>query len=391
MKIGMKIGIPRTGNDLGGVTTHVETLTRSLGYTVDFEYWFPKPTPAFTKLLFLVGSGFSNSKARIKHLNYRTSIVARWLEANCKEFDLIHTHDVIAGLAVKRLSFHKPHIHTIHGPLSREVEMDTGLREYSRYVRQIESIVYKGADHLIAVDTGQKDIAIQDFGVDPAKISVIANAVDVDDVVSTARGNFDHPILAKLKHRRQLGKRVIVLPRRLVQKNGPLVAVESLLFLPASWELWVLGDGPLRNEILTLSSKYHLDERVHLLGPQPRGVVLAAMDMADIVTIPSVPSHGVVEATSLAALEAMALGKVVVASRIGGLSEIISHGVTGVLFNAGEPNKLAESVLNIIDDPIGMSTIAMNARRYVEHEWGVDKWSQKVLAIYLQVMGAMNG
>lgn len=386
----MKIGLPRVGNDMGGVTTHVETLVKSLQHAVDFCYWFPEPTSAFWKSLLLVGSGFSTSKARIKHLNYRSSLIAHWLETNYREFDVIHTHDVISGFAVHRLALRKPHIHTIHGPLSREIEMDLGSKEYSKYVRKIECAVYRSADHLIAVDTGQKEIAIEDFDIDPAKISVITNAVDFADVIATAKAHLEHPTLAQLRASIQQDRKIILLPRRLVRKNGPLVAVESLTYLPGDWELWILGDGPLRNEVLSLSSNLGLNSRVHLLGAQPRSIVLAAMSMADIVTIPSVPSYGVVEATSLAALEAMALEKVVVASKVGGLSEIIDHGVTGVLFNAGEPYELAQSILDIYANTSKMVLIALSARHYVEHEWGIDKWSRQMLMKYRQLMGRID-
>ncbi|RAR25943.1 glycosyltransferase family 1 protein, partial [Pseudomonas sp. MDMC224] len=137
------------------------------------------------------------------------------------------------------------------------------------------------------------------------------------------------------------GKRIIFIPRRLVEKNGVHYAIRSLLLLPESYVFWISGDGPFAEPIRDFSVKNGIQQRVRMLGAQPNEIVLALMHQANIVLVPSIPVHGVVEATSIAALEAMALGKPLVATRIGGLAEMIQDRITGLLY---EPGSLGELV-----------------------------------------------
>jgi glycosyltransferase involved in cell wall biosynthesis len=382
------VAIPRYGADVGGVTSHIETLIRELrarGYGVGG--WFARKPHLISKALLFTGAGFDASRARQANIRRKQRSIRRWLE----RLDIpggyrriIHTHDAFAAqVALQYGQF--PLLHTVHGPSSREVLMDFGDHQTSQFIRQIEAEAYRGAGRLIAVDEGQASILEQDFGISRDRITVIPNAVDSAEVERQAEAQRNHPLVQKLAEERSAGKRVVLIPRRLVEKNGVHQAVKALSLLPERVVFWIAGAGPMAETIRSYVGKTGLQRRVRLLGEQRHAQVLGLMFGADAVLVPSVPVHGVVEATSIAALEAMALGKPVVASRIGGLAEMIQDGSTGLLYEADDLEALAKALL-ILEDKDRAAHIGQNAQRYVQEQWSVAKWGDAVLQEYAKLI-----
>lgn len=87
--------------------------------------------------------------------------------------------------------------------------------------------------------------------------------------------------------------------------------------------------------------------------------------VSDVVLIPSVASEAVIEATSISALEAMACGVPVIASNIGGLAELISNGLTGVLVPQANPLAIAQAITTVMNDSHLRSDIGRRARQHV--------------------------
>jgi len=92
-----------------------------------------------------------------------------------------------------------------------------------------------------------------------------------------------------------------------------------------------------------------------------------------------------VEATSIAAIEAMALGKPVVASDIGGLKELISNDENGMLINPGEPKGIAQSIVSLIRHPDFRISLGEQAKRTVEARFSVNNWFDRHLSLYEQL------
>jgi glycosyltransferase involved in cell wall biosynthesis len=380
--------IPRDSSPDGGVSSHIETLIRALPKDFEVRYFFPPQTKFYYRGAFWAASGFRKSQARIMHLNYRVRLIREQIIHHLKPNSIIHTHDVIAGWAAltlrQRIKSELSVVHTVHGPLAKEIRMDLGDEKLASFAGSVEKKVFDLADALIAVDQGQKDIVVNEFNIPKNRVKVIRNAVDAHEVKEVAKrvlsGSSGHQMLEK---RRQC-KRLLVLPRRLVEKNGPLVALRALNLLPEDVHLWVVGDGPLREGFEAEINTLGLSSRVWLLGNQPRSQTIAAISLADIVLVPSVPSHGVIEATSVAALEGMALAKVVVASNIGGLAELIQGSINGILFEAGDHRALAEVIQSI--DINTAHQIGKAAQALVEGEWSVDRWVNRIVDVYKSVL-----
>ncbi|MBX3110772.1 MAG: glycosyltransferase family 4 protein [Fimbriimonadaceae bacterium] len=124
---------------------------------------------------------------------------------------------------------------------------------------------------------------------------------------------------------------------RLVEEKGVLVAAEALRSVPGA-RLHVFGDGPLRPE---LQSMGHISVHGKVDG------VADAMAAVDAVVLPSLWA----EAFSVALLEAMSLGKPIVASAVGGVPEAVADGTEAVLVQPGQATALAGAIRWMVDDP----------------------------------------
>lgn len=291
--------------------------------------------------------------------------------------DIIHAHDIyiMSALSVSELES-VPRVLTVHGPALREAVMSGVASEGSRMaslIADLEQKAFSVADHIIAVDTLQRDLVLaQD--VPSSKLTVLHNAVDLTEF-DGCRGMASRPY--------------ILVPRRLVPKNGVHVAIEAFAAVHRKVpevSLWIAGDGPLMGELRALADNLGVLHRTRFLGNVARCDMLTLVAGAQLILIPSVPCDGVVEATSIAALEGMAAGKPVIASNIGGLTELIKDGVDGKLVTAGDSERFAIEILSVLRNPASASVMGCRAREKVMREFSVETWVQRIVEIYEHVL-----
>jgi glycosyltransferase involved in cell wall biosynthesis len=297
--------------------------------------------------------------------------------------DIIHAHDVLSMLAVTKESQKK--VLTLHGYLAREnvefIKNEKGRDEVYPFLLEIEKKGMKNVDHIITVDQRLKDYVLSEFGYSPAKVTVLYNAVDTDTFRPVSKEEQD-----VLKEKAGFSREdfVVLVPRRLVEKNGVIYAARAMKQLAGeNIKLVIAGDGPERQKILAEAAA---DPRIKLVGAVPHDEVASYYMLADSVLIPSATTHGIQEATSLAMLEGMSCGKVVICSAIGGMREIIQHMKNGVLVKEKETEEIAKTISVLIDDPLLMSEIPRNAREYVRQNHSYLAHAQKVFAIYRSVL-----
>ncbi|MCD6358090.1 MAG: glycosyltransferase family 4 protein [Thermoproteales archaeon] len=134
---------------------------------------------------------------------------------------------------------------------------------------------------------------------------------------------------------------------RLVYRKGLTVLLKALSLLKdLDLTLVVVGEGPLRPSAEALARRLAIEDRVMFLGSINEWELPGVYRSADVVAVPSL--YG--EAFGIVALEAMATGRPVVASRVGGLSELVIGGETGVLVPPGDPEALAEALRTLYED-----------------------------------------
>jgi glycosyltransferase involved in cell wall biosynthesis len=281
------------------------------------------------------------------------------------EIALVHVQEPFTYAAARSVAGGRPIALTVHGPASREIASAYGLEPDHPtvlWLRGIENRAYREADAVVSVDLPHADY-VRSFGR-KERLRVIPNFVDTRRFhpgVTAAR-------LPSAVQHAVADRAVILCPRRLVPKNGVEIALRAMAAdarLSDCAALVVAGDGPKKAELESLCRELGLEPTVHWLGDVPSGRMAELCRRADVVVVPSVPSLGVVEATSIAALEAQACARPVVASAIGGLPEIIEHERTGVLVPASDPEALAKALLSLVSDPERASRIGMAAAEQV--------------------------
>ena len=171
---------------------------------------------------------------------------------------------------------------------------------------------------------------------------------------------------------------LLVVPRRLFPKNGVRYLVRAMPEIAAEIpgiEAVLVGDGPEREPLERLAAKLGVSERVRFLGAVPNARMPGILSSAAAAVIPSL-----MEATSVAALEAMACELPVAASRVGGLPEIVDEAV-GTLFEPGDPADLAKRLVALLRRTT-LRECGRRARERVATRWSNDLLVDRHLEVY---------
>jgi glycosyltransferase involved in cell wall biosynthesis len=203
----------------------------------------------------------------------------------------------------------------------------------------------------------------KNLGIEEKRVAVIPNGVD------TARFAPYPDVIAV---RRELGIGPIdpvvgIVAALRPEKNHSLfleMAKRVVDELPTARFL-LIGDGPCREAIEQLAVELGIADRVHMLGSRddvPR--LLAAMDVFALT------SH--IEANPVSILEAMSVGRPVVATNVGSIHEAVAEGQTGYLVTPGDANQFAERVLQLLREPLVSGSMGAAAREAVVSRWSIE-------------------
>jgi len=166
----------------------------------------------------------------------------------------------------------------------------------------------------------------------------------------------------------------------LIKDKGVDVAVKALAELPEDVVLWIVGDGPERGNLEALAQDLNLGRRVRCFGSLQ--TIVPLIQAADCFLCPSVWKEGAGSAN----LEAMACGLPDIASRIGGIPELVEDGRNGFLFTPGDHRELAERIHRLREDPELRHRMGQEARSLI-----VERYStHSLLSEHLGVYGALR-
>jgi glycosyltransferase involved in cell wall biosynthesis len=230
--------------------------------------------------------------------------------------------------------------------------------------------------HQAPILAGCSDAVLEPFrrdGLAPDRLRVINNGVNPQRLAAgNARG---------LRGSLGISRDAIVLlaAGALVPLKGfdtLLRAVHAVRGRGINAQLLIAGEGPGRDALSRLSQALGITSAVHLLGQQPHlGAILR--DAADIALIGSI-----VESFGLVAAEAGAMGRPTVASRVGGIPEVIADGVTGLLVPAGDHGGFADAIASLAADPVRRTTMGNAARRRVLERFTTARAARDVESLY---------
>lgn len=149
--------------------------------------------------------------------------------------------------------------------------------------------------------------------------------------------------------------------------------------------LFIVGDGPMRERIKARVRELRLEECVLLTGH--REDIASTIAAFDIAVMASYASEGIPQF----ALQAMASGKPVVATRVGGIPEIVRHGETGLLVDPRSPQSMAEAIVSLLRDPEGRTRIGAGAREWVAVNHSFDGMLDRLEECYRRLLPERTG
>ena len=367
---------------IGGISTHVYHLSRALvekGTSVRvITCDFPN-APAEEIIdgvpVSRVDSGRvpeSNFLLWIYHLN--SQMISKTTELfETERFDLIHAHDWVVGRAAVELKnrLGLPLISTIHATeIGRGGSLDG---EYRRKVRDIERLLVEQSDGIICCSNYMLDHIQYVLGAVKTKIRVIPNGVE-----ASRFNNGRQPQLIPTGVSED--RKTILYVGRIVREKGIftlLDAFEKLRKQGKDVSLVLVGEGPLKEDLAKEVLRRKLNDRVKLAGFVDEKKLVSLYNSSDAFVL---PSH--YEPFGMVALEAMASRVPVVVSDVGGLSEIVEDGITGVKVPAANPSTLAEGILRVLEDRELSEQLKENAYRAVQERYRWDMIAEKTIEAY---------
>ena len=290
--------------------------------------------------------------------------------------DVVHTHkykDSFIGTLVAR-SLGIPYV----------VRIVHGLPEPFMGLRNAKMVAYTAADRLmtgwlvdrvVAVSSDIERVLIGLYGSN--RVSCIHNGIDLAAVrVTTSR--------EALRRKWQIPEDAVVIGTvgRLVPVKGHAILLDATRILQASIgnvALVLVGDGPLRKDLEANAKRLGLEKSVIFAGQQDQSYDF--MNMMDVFVLPSL--H---EGIPMVVLEALALQRPVVATRVGGIPEVIEHGQTGFLAEPSDASSLARLLQRLVEDlPMAVS-IGKAGRTRVEEKFTARTMAGKTAELYEQVL-----
>ena len=310
----------------------------------------------------------------IMQLNF--NMIAKATEIINKEggFDVIHAHDWLVTYAAKSLkqSFNLPMVATIH---ATEAGRNSGIHDDTqRYINDTEWLLTYEATEVIVNSNYMKGHVQGLFGLPFDKISVIPNGINLNNFTGIER-DYDFRRRFAMDN-----EKIILYVGRLVYEKGVqhlISAMPKILDHYHDSKLVIAGKGGMLDELKAQVDSMGLSNKVYFTGYLNQKEVQKMYRCADVAVFPST-----YEPFGIVALEAMLAGIPTVVSDIGGLNEIVEHGVTGMKSYAGNPNSIADSILALLYDHQLCNNVAKNAKAEVKRQYNWNKIAQDTHFVY---------
>jgi glycosyltransferase involved in cell wall biosynthesis len=293
-------------------------------------------------------------------------------------YHIVHTHNSKAGflgrLAAK-LAGVPVIVHTIHGfafhdeePLWRQM-----------LFRNLERLGSHWSDRMIFISQPLIDWALKDHIVGEEKITKIYSGIQLDKF---------HPVKSEEKDRirrkwaLKKEEAVVGIVSKLWEGKGHTVLIEAFKLLKEKIKdakLVIVGEGYLYDELFRLVGNNGLRESVLFTGFQ--------MDVSEIIAtfdVAVLPSF--FEGMGRVILEAMAMEKPVVASRVGGIPDLIDQGINGLLVRPGDARELADALEKVLSDNGLARKLGKEGRKRIKDQFSADVMVQSIEKLYRELL-----
>lgn len=277
-----------------------------------------------------------------------------------QDADVLHAQTFASALPgmIARRRYGKPLVLTLHTSHFLKLAQKPAWQPILRRI-------IKSADWLLAASAEIRDVAV---GLYPhPRAEAVTNGADTEMFKRGAPALPPPPP----------GRTRVIVPRRLFHKNGVEYFVRALPLVRAELDVEAvfIGDGPEREKLEQLARELGMLEFCLFMGARPNAEMPGLLSSASVAVFPSL-----MEATSVAALEAMSCGLPVAASNVGGLPEIVDDTV-GTLFEPANPQDLATKLVALLKCP-DLEDLRGRARARVVNSWSNERLAKRHIEIY---------
>ncbi len=322
------------------------------------------------------------------YLNEFFMNTTRWIEQNKKEYSLVHSHYWYSGSVALKLKdyFEIPMVHNCHslGRVKYEI-LKEDKPSFADMRLLEEELILKRSNAIIASTPQEVKNILDLYNVTGENIELIRAGVNE---------RLFKPI-EKTMAIKEIGldfKNVILFVGRITKAKGLRILIKALARVKREFnkelKLFIIGgdvSNTMHSEIESSEKKYikklvnktNLSDDVIFLGPVEREKLPYYYSVADICVVPSL-----YESFGLVAVEAMACGTPVIASKVGGLVHTIKNGYSGLHFVPGRSDLLAKRILGIITDSERLKEMGVNARIRAAREFGLERTVRQMKELY---------
>lgn len=289
--------------------------------------------------------------------------------------DVIHAHDWLsfpAGIAAKKVS-KKPLIAHIHA-----TEHDrTGGRGVNQDVFEIEEEGMRKADMIIAVSNFTKKIIVDKYNIDPSKIEVVHNGINMSEYEKTGK-KFD---VLKLK---EYGIKIVLFAGRLTLQKGPdyflKTAKEVIKHVPNSMFV-IAGTGDMEHQVIRQAAHLGISDKVSFVGYLRGDELNSIYKSSDVLVMPSVS-----EPFGITALEALANKTPVLISKQSGVAEVVTHALKADFWDVDE---MVNKITVLLTNKSLQECLAENGNKEVKKlSW--KRAAQKCINLYKKLLKKPN-
>ncbi len=309
---------------------------------------------------------------------------SRYLRSNSSKIDAVHFHLTSIGLIISILNrkLRSKMFYTCHQGAWELVEGKLSLSE--RLHLFLDPYLMRRVSKVIALNETAKQKFVSRGKVKAENVVVMHNGVDI---------NFFRPDIEVGETSKKYGlegKHVVLFVGRLARIKGIehlLKAADTVvnkldcrnaLFMLVGPPSFDATEKPMTmDEILNYIEQHQLEKNIILTGSLPLEEVRVMYAACDIFALPSLA-----EGDPLVTLEAMASGKPVIGTRVGGIPNQIRDGWNGFLIEPRDERQLAEKIKYLIDNPEERKRMGVNSRKYAEEEFDWSKVAERLLKVY---------
>lgn len=252
----------------------------------------------------------------------------------------------------------------------------------NKYLNFLKGYLLKKIDIITAVSNTLKEKII-DLKINPLKIYVIYNAIDPNFFNS---GSYNK--IRELKKKYAIFSFCLLFIGRLIKNKGIKYLIEAMPMVLVKFpetKLLIVGDGEESYFLKKIVKKLNLQNNISFLGKINHNRLSPFYIMSDILINPSLS-----EGFSLVLIEALVCGTAVIATNVGGISDIIKNNQTGLLIPPADTEAIAKTIIDLLSNKYKRYLLAKNGRNFVLQNFNWKKITKDYIFIYNKLLNSYN-